>query len=115
SLTPSHLLTAASWPWQGCGRRGVLRPRRRYGFTIITTTSNETCAEVHNRMPVILPPEARSEWLSEEPAEEATLKRMLASYRADRMTVWPVDKRVGSVKNNDPSLIEPISTRRAAR
>ena len=58
---------------------------------------------------VILPPEARSEWLSEEPAEEATLKRMLASYPAERMTVWPVDGRVGSVKNNDPSLIEPIS------
>jgi len=27
-------------------------------FTIITTTPNELCAEVHNRMPVILPPEA---------------------------------------------------------
>src|SRR5437660_10244040 len=26
-------------------------------FTIITTTPNEMCAEVHNRMPVILPPE----------------------------------------------------------
>jgi len=25
------------------------------------------------------------------------------------MTMWPVDKRVGNVKNNDPSLIEPFS------
>jgi len=25
---------------------------------------------------------------------------------AERMTMWPVDKRVGSVKNNDPSMIE---------
>jgi putative SOS response-associated peptidase YedK len=26
-------------------------------FAIITTTANELCAEIHNRMPVILKPE----------------------------------------------------------
>jgi len=77
-------------------------------FTIITTTPNELCAEVHNRMPVILPTEAWSEWLAEEPAEEAMLKRMLAPYPAERMTMWPVDKRVGNVKNNDPSLMSRL-------
>jgi putative SOS response-associated peptidase YedK len=35
-------------------------------------------------------------------------------YPAERMTMWPVDKRVGNVKNNDPSLIEPIPTARGA-
>jgi len=25
------------------------------------------------------------------------------------MTCWPVSTRVGNVKNNDPSLIEPIN------
>src|SRR5436190_19181392 len=59
-------------------------------FTIITTTPNELCAEVHNRMPVILPPEAWSEWLSEEPAEEATLKEILVPYPAERMTTLVV-------------------------
>jgi putative SOS response-associated peptidase YedK len=79
-------------------------------FTIITTTPNELCAEVHNRMPVILPPEKWAVWLDEEPVEEATLKGLLAPYPAEQMTMWPVDKRVGNVKNNDPSLIEPIPT-----
>ena len=27
---------------------------------------------------------------------------MLGPYPAERMTMWPVDKRVGNVKNNDP-------------
>jgi hypothetical protein len=45
----------------------------------------------------------------EEPAEPAQLKALLAPYPADQMTLWPVDKRVGNVKNNDPSLIEPIA------
>jgi putative SOS response-associated peptidase YedK len=29
---------------------------------------------------------------------------------ADDMVVWPVDKRVGNVKNKEPSLIEPAAT-----
>jgi hypothetical protein len=28
---------------------------------------------------------------------------------AEEMTCWPVSARVGYVKNNDPSLIEPIA------
>jgi hypothetical protein len=27
----------------------------------------------------------------------------------EEMTCWPVSPRVGSVKNNDPSLVEPIT------
>jgi putative SOS response-associated peptidase YedK len=30
-------------------------------------------------------------------------------YPAEDMVVWPVDKRVGNVKNKDPSLIEPVA------
>jgi putative SOS response-associated peptidase YedK len=33
---------------------------------------------------------------------------MLVPYPAAGMTCWPVSKRVGNVKNNDPSLAEPI-------
>jgi len=78
-------------------------------FTIVTTTPNELCAPIHNRMPVILAPETWPVWLGEEPAEPAQVKALLAPYPADRMTLWPVDKRVGNVKNNDPSLIEPAT------
>jgi hypothetical protein len=33
----------------------------------------------------------------------------LAPYPSDEMTCWPVSARVGNVKNNDASLIEPIT------
>ena len=59
-------------------------------------------------MPVILPPENWPAWLGEEPAEPDQLKSMLVPY-ADAMVAWPVSQRVGNVKNNDPSLIEPVS------
>jgi putative SOS response-associated peptidase YedK len=78
-------------------------------FAIITTMPNELCAELHNRMPVVLKPEGWPEWLGEEPADLRQLKALLAPYPSDEMTCWPVSRRVGNVKNNDPSLIEPIS------
>jgi putative SOS response-associated peptidase YedK len=78
-------------------------------FTIITTTPNEMCAEIHNRMPVILPPSVWSAWLGEEQVDgEAALKGLLAPYPADGMAMWPVSPRIGNVRNNDPTLIEPI-------
>ena len=77
-------------------------------FTIVTTEPNELCAQLHNRMPVVLVPEAWPVWLGEEPADEAQLKSLLAPYPSDGMVAWPVSQRVGSVKNNHPSLIEPI-------
>jgi len=77
-------------------------------FAIVTTTPNELCAELHNRMPVILPPEVWPEWLGEQPASPARLKTLLAPYAAAQMVAWPVSPRVGNVKNNDASLIEPF-------
>jgi putative SOS response-associated peptidase YedK len=78
-------------------------------FTIITTTPNELCRDLHNRMPVILPPETWSTWLGEaEQPEPGQLKSMLVPY-AGAMVAWPVSQRVGNVKNNDASLIEPVS------
>jgi putative SOS response-associated peptidase YedK len=78
-------------------------------FAIVTTVPNELCAELHNRMPVVLKPDAWPAWLGEEPANLPQLKSVLAPYPSDEMIYWPVSTRVGNVKNNDPSLIEPIA------
>jgi putative SOS response-associated peptidase YedK len=78
-------------------------------FAVITTKPNELCAEVHSRMPVVLGPETWPAWLGEEPADPRQLKALLAPYPSEAMTCWPVSPRVGNVRNNDPSLIEPIS------
>jgi putative SOS response-associated peptidase YedK len=77
-------------------------------FAIITTTPNEMCAELHNRMPVLLRREVWPEWLGEERADPSRLKALLAPYPAEEMTCWPVSTRVGNVKNNDASLVEPV-------
>jgi putative SOS response-associated peptidase YedK len=78
-------------------------------FAIVTTTPNELCARLHNRMPVVLKPEAWPVWLGEETAKATALKALLAPLPSEEMACWPVSARVGNVKNNDPALIEPIA------
>jgi putative SOS response-associated peptidase YedK len=34
---------------------------------------------------------------------------LLAPYPSDEMICWPVSARVGNVRNNDSSLIEPVA------
>ncbi len=48
-------------------------------FTIITTKPNELCAELHNRMPVVLKPAVWPLWLGEQPADMPQLKSLLAA------------------------------------
>jgi putative SOS response-associated peptidase YedK len=59
-------------------------------------------------MPVILPPDAWPVWIGEVPAAEGELKSLLVPYQGE-MVKWAVSLRVGNVKNNDSSLIEPVS------
>jgi len=78
-------------------------------FAVVTCPPNELCAELHNRMPVVLGRETWPAWLGEEPAGLPQLKALLAPYPSEEMTCWPVSPRVGNVKYNDPSLIESIA------
>lgn len=77
--------------------------------TIITTTPNPLCAGVHDRMPVILPPDAYGRWLGEESANARELQALLAPFPAEAMETFPVSDRVGNVRNDDASLIEPAA------
>ncbi|MBV9376404.1 MAG: SOS response-associated peptidase family protein [Alphaproteobacteria bacterium] len=91
------------------GKLAVAGRRVVRSFAIVTTAPNELCAELHDRMPVILPSGAWPEWLGEQPAKAARLKALLAPYPSAEMAAWPVSPRVGNVRNNDRSLIEPIA------
>jgi putative SOS response-associated peptidase YedK len=76
-------------------------------FAIITTHANEMLRPLHQRMPVILAPENWSAWLGETAAAETELKAMFAPYPSAAMAFWPVDRRVGNVKNDSADLFAP--------
>lgn len=70
-------------------------------FTIVTTTPNALCGELHNRMPAILPSSTWPAWLGEEPAEPNELKSLLVLC-AGEMVCWPVSRRVGNSQEQRP-------------
>jgi putative SOS response-associated peptidase YedK len=77
--------------------------------TIITTTANAVMAPIHDRMPVILPPEAWSLWLDPESSTKQSLE-LLCPCPPERLSLHPVSSRVGNARNDDPGLIEPVAT-----
>ena len=69
---------------------------------ILTTAANEAVARVHDRMPVILPPEAFEPWLAGESVA-------LGPCPPEGMTVHPVSTLVNKPSNDDPRCVEPVT------
>jgi putative SOS response-associated peptidase YedK len=63
-------------------------------------------AQIHPRMPVILPEQHHAAWLGE--TDDGNLKELLVPYPADQMRMWEISLRVNSPKNDTPSLWEPF-------
>jgi putative SOS response-associated peptidase YedK len=84
-------------------------------FTILTTDANETVAPVHDRMPVILPPERIDEWLfvpPREPEQESyaeILRGVLVPADAGVLVATEVSRRVNSVQNDDEACLAPAN------
>ena len=71
--------------------------------TILTTTPRGAAAEVHDRMPVILPSDAHRKWL-----DPSSRYRDLLEPDAATLELVEVSTLVNSVKNDDPRLAEPV-------
>jgi putative SOS response-associated peptidase YedK len=74
--------------------------------TILTTAANAAIAPLHDRMPVILAPEAESAWL--EPAESPEqLRRLLAGLDPGGTAVRPVGPAVNDARYDGPDCLAP--------
>ncbi len=69
---------------------------------IITCAPNKVVHEIHDRMPVILDPSQKMEWL--EKGDTSLLKPLV-----DKLTdSWPVSKAVNSPGNNRPEIMNRL-------
>ncbi len=97
NIAPNQPVLAGLWDgWQNPGTKEWLRT-----CVIITGEPNELVAQIHNRMPIILPPETHEQWLSGEFGKE-----ILRPFAAKEMTARPISKRINKPENNDPSVLE---------
>lgn len=76
---------------------------------VITRPAAGAAAEIHDRMPLILPPKARSAWLADEPQDPAELTALLRKLPLPKLQIHPVSKRVSSPHNEGPDLVEPVA------
>lgn len=82
--------------------------RKVHTCAILTTEANDRLAAIHDRMPVILHREDEALWLDRTVQEREQLDPLLVSYPSEEMEAYEVDKRVGSVKHDDPGLIKRV-------
>lgn len=76
--------------------------------TIITTAPNDFMAEIHNRMPVILAPEAYDLWLDPAERSPAELDSLLKPCPAAWLSAYPVSTTVNSPTNETAACIAPV-------
>lgn len=81
--------------------------------TLLTTEANELMRNLHDRMPVIIAPDAYAMWLGsgrEDPPDVlANVRHLLHPYPAEQMQMWPVSTRVNNVRNEGEACIEPLT------
>ncbi|WP_312224355.1 SOS response-associated peptidase family protein [Stutzerimonas nitrititolerans] len=98
---------AALGKFQRCG---MLEPRDGDGFVIITASSGAGMLDIHDRRPLVLPPECAAHWMDPELDPREAEEIALEHGRGVEEFEWhPVNAAVGNVRNEGQQLIERIS------
>jgi len=77
-------------------------------FTIITTEANDLMRPIHDRMPVILTPDAEELWLDEHETNKNLLLDLLRPYDAKKMKAYPISELINSPANNSAELLNSL-------
>jgi putative SOS response-associated peptidase YedK len=84
-------------------------PRRWvWTCTIITRPATDVLGVIHDRCPVLVPPELREQWLDCDADDPLVAQRLLEAMPEPHLEPRLVSKAVGNVKNNGPELIEAV-------
>jgi putative SOS response-associated peptidase YedK len=76
--------------------------------TIITMDASDSVRDIHNRMPLILKPEAFDEWLDPDNTEPTRIEELLKTKFVKELKRYPVSRLVNRVENNSKACIEPM-------
>src|SRR5215510_12816711 len=74
---------------------------------IVTTRANRTLGEIHDRMPVIVPPEAFNLWLDCANVDVETALTLVVPAPDAMLEAYEVSTAVNRTANDNPVLVEP--------
>lgn len=77
--------------------------------SVITTQATDAAGHIHDRMPMVISRGAIDAWLDPGLTDPQTALDLLGVTEADALAAYAVSTEVNSVKNNDPSLKEPLA------
>jgi putative SOS response-associated peptidase YedK len=80
-----------------------------WSCTVITQQAPDLLGEIHDRNPVLVPPELRAAWLDCSSDDPATARKILDQIPQARLEPYVVSPAVGNVRNDGPELIEPVA------
>ena len=92
------------------GPVGDLERAERRGMetaAIVTTTASRSIAHIHDRMPVIVAPEAFDFWLDPN-VDARTAAAVIAPAPDAALEAYEVSSAVNRTANNSPNLLEPL-------
>jgi putative SOS response-associated peptidase YedK len=108
---PFHITPAGGGVFAFAGLWSIWYPEdgdKLRSCTILTTAPNEAIAPLHDRMPVILAPDAEARWLDPS-TPRAELFELLAGLRADRTALHPVGPAVNDARYDGPDCLAPAA------
>lgn len=76
---------------------------------IVTTRANATLAPLHDRMPVIVAPDAFDLWLNTNEVDARTAEALIAPAPENLLEAWPVSTAVNRTANDNAKVIEPVA------
>jgi len=76
--------------------------------TILTTTATDDLGRIHDRAPLLVPRTDFGRWLDPSVTDPAGLADLLVPAAPGLLEAYPVSTQVNSVRNNDPSLLDPL-------
>lgn len=101
-----HLRSRRPFAFAGLWERWGPRSTPLYTFSIVTAEAAPAIRDIHDRMPVVLPREARERWL-DPTAPPAELQDLLRPYPGDDLEAWAVSRLVNSPDNDLEECILP--------
>jgi len=75
---------------------------------IVTTRANRTLSAIHERMPVIVPPEAFDLWLDSANVDATTAAALIVPAPDNLLEAYEISTAVNRTANDNPKLIEPV-------
>lgn len=76
---------------------------------IVTTTANQILAPIHDRMPVILTPDAYEMWLDTANVDSKTAMALIAPAQNELFEAFEISPLVNRVANDGPQVQEPFT------